>query len=104
MNVSDMLNDVLTAESLLLRVEKLAGVQKNISQEAYDAMLKVFLSDATARILKNGTDALASFAEGDLLRILLMGLKRFTKYPPVNVKQERRNIAGVLIDANGYCF
>ncbi|MCB0599173.1 MAG: acyl-CoA dehydrogenase family protein [Lewinellaceae bacterium] len=104
MNVSDMLNDVLTAESLLLRVEKLADMPKNIDQEAYDAMLKVFLSDATARILKNGTDALASFAEGDLLRIMLMGLKRFAKYPPVNVKQERRRIARVLIEANGYCF
>ncbi|MCB9290111.1 MAG: acyl-CoA dehydrogenase family protein [Lewinellaceae bacterium] len=104
MNVSDMLNDVLTAESLLLRVEKLADVQKNKGQEVYDAMLRVFLSDATSRILKNGTDALASFAEGDLLRILLMGLKRFTKYPPVNVKAERRRIAHKLIEANEYCF
>ncbi|MCB9048380.1 MAG: acyl-CoA dehydrogenase family protein [Lewinellaceae bacterium] len=104
MNVSDMLNDVLTAESLLLRVEKLADIQKKIDQEVYEGMLKVFLSDATARILKNGTDALASFAEGDLLRILLLGLKRFTKYPPVNVKAERRRIASVMIDANEYCF
>ena len=104
MNVSDMLNDVLTAESLLLRVEKLADIQKKIDQEVYEGMLKVFLSDATARILKNGTDALASFAEGDLLRILLLGLKRFTKYPPVNVKAERRKIASVMIDANEYCF
>ena len=61
MNVSDMLNDVLTAESLLLRVEKLTGIPENIIQRGlYDAMLKVFLSDATACILKNGTDALAS--------------------------------------------
>ena len=103
-NISDMMTDTLVAESLLLRVEKLADMDKEIKQEVYDAMLRVFLHDATARMLKNGSDALASFAEGDLLRTLLMGLKRFTKYPPVNVKSERRKIAKVMIEANAYCF
>jgi hypothetical protein len=67
-------------------------------------MLKIFLADATARLHKNGTDALVSFAEGDLLRTLLMGLKRFTKYPTPNVKQLRRLIADKLIEENEYCF
>jgi alkylation response protein AidB-like acyl-CoA dehydrogenase len=105
MNVADMLFDTFTAESLLLRVEKLHGIAKKPApQEFYEAMLKVFIHDATARMTRNGTDALASFAEGDLLRTLLMGLKRFTKYPPVNVKQLRRMIAQRLIEANEYCF
>ena len=105
MNVADMLFDTFVAESLLLRVEKLHDMDtKPAEQELYEAMLKVFLHDATGRITRNGTDALASFAEGDLLRTLLMGLKRFTKYPPVNVKQLRRMIAGRLVEANEYCF
>ncbi len=104
MNVADMLADLLLAESLLLRVEKLAGMQKEISQEVYDAILKVFIHDATSRIASAGTDALASFAEGDLLRTMLMGLKRFTKYPAQNVKALRRKIASTLIEANEYCF
>jgi alkylation response protein AidB-like acyl-CoA dehydrogenase len=105
MNVSDMLLDTLTAESMLMRVEKLAGMDnKELPQEVYDAMLKVFMTDATARIHKNGTDALVSFAEGDLLRTMLMGLKRFTKHTPTNVKKARRMIADRMIEANGYCF
>ena len=105
MNVSDMLLDTLTAESMLMRVEKLAGMNsKEQPQEVYDAMLKAFMTDATARIHKNGTDALVSFAEGDLLRTMLMGLKRFTKYTPTNVKKARRMIADRMIEANGYCF
>ncbi len=104
MNVSDMMLDTLMAESLLLRVEKLAGMEKEVDQEIYDAILRTFLHDATARMLRNGSDALASFAEGDLLRTLLMGLKRFTRYPPVNVKEARRKIARVMIGANAYCF
>jgi alkylation response protein AidB-like acyl-CoA dehydrogenase len=104
MNVSDMMLDVLLAESTLLRVEKLSHRETSIDQEVYDAILKTFITDATARIQKNATDALVSFAEGDLLRTMLMGLKRFTKYTPVNVKQTRRLLAKTLIGANEYCL
>ena len=105
MNVADMMCDVLVAESTLLRVKKLSEkAEKAINQEVYDAILKVFLFDANNRMLKNATDALASFAEGDLLRTFLMGLKRFTKYPTINVKAERRKIAQVLIESNDYAL
>lgn len=105
MNVADMIIDTYLAESLLLRVEKIAEMGNGKQpQELYDAMLRTFLHDATARMNKSATDALASFAEGDLLRTLLMGVKRFTKYPVQNVKANRRAIAKALIEANEYCF
>lgn len=104
-NVANMMIDVFLAESLLLRVQKLSTMaEKPAAQEVYDAILRVFVHDATGRIQKEGADALASFAEGDLLRTLMMGLKRFSKYPPVNVKEERRKIAAALIEANEWCF
>ncbi len=104
MNCADMLIDLYSAESMLLRVQKLVNLPKEQPQEVYDAMLQVFFHDATARMGKNATDALASFAEGDLLKTFLMGLKRFTKYPAVNVKVKRRTIAEALLKANGWCF
>jgi hypothetical protein len=104
MDIADIMMDILMAESLLLRVEKLSGMATKIDQEVYDAMLRVFFTDTTARIHKSATDALLSFAEGDLLRTFLMGLKRFTKYPMTNVKTARRLIADTLIEANEYCF
>ena len=104
MNCADMMIDLFLAESMLLRVQKLNGREKEQPQEIYDAMLQVYFHDATARIGKNATDALASFADGDLLKTFLMGLKRFTKYPPVNVKEKRRLIAGAVLKANGWCF
>jgi hypothetical protein len=105
MNVADIMIDTFNCESLLLRVHKLADMnEKPQSQEVYNAMLKVQFADATARINKWATDALASFAEGDLLKTFIMGLKRFTKYPPVNVKECRRTIADAMIKANEYCF
>lgn len=104
MNTADMFIDLYAAESMLLRVQKLSGMQKEQPQEVYDAMLQVFIHDATARMSRNATDALASFAEGDLLKTFLMGVKRFTKYPAVNVKVKRRLVADVVRKAGGWCF
>lgn len=104
-NCADMMIDLFAAESMLLRIMKIAGrSEKAQPMEVYDAMMQVFLHDATARITKNATDAIASFADGDLLKTFLMGIKRYTKYPTVNVKVKRRLIADVLLKANGWCF
>jgi alkylation response protein AidB-like acyl-CoA dehydrogenase len=105
MNVADMMIDVFAAESLLLRVERLNDMPGKAHDPAiYEAMLRVFFTDATSRITKAATDAIASFAEGDLLKTFLMGIKRFTKYPPVNVKVARRLVADTLLAADDYCF
>ena len=104
MNAADMLAETFNSESTLLRVHKLSSMIKPQPQEVYDAVLKVQFADATARMSKWAIDALSSFAEGDLLKTFLMGLKRYTKYPPVNVKNNRRIVAKAMIDANEYCF
>ncbi|MEM1324485.1 MAG: acyl-CoA dehydrogenase family protein [Bacteroidota bacterium] len=103
MNLANIMTDMFTAESLLMRVQKIREDNiGRVDQKVYDAMLKTFLHDATARMQKEATDALVSFAEGDLLKTFLIGLKRFTKYPPVNVKKMRRLIATTLTEANAY--
>ena len=106
MNIADMMIDLFAAESMLLRVQKLPPPNKNANSpsELYDAMVQVFFHDAAARMQKNATDALASFAEGDLLKTFLMGVKRFNKYPPVNVKANRRRVAEALLQAAAGAF
>lgn len=102
MNVADILMDIYIGESLLLRVMKLSSKGGDVS--VHKDMLTVFLNDAADRIHKNGKDAIYSFAEGDETKMLLMGLKRFTKTEPRNIKEARRNVAAKLIDKNAYCF
>lgn len=104
MNLADILIDVFMAESLLLRVEKCEQLQVGPDKEIRDAMLHTFFHDASFRIQKSAADALAGFAEGDLLRTFQMGLKRFSRYPARNVKALRRKIAEALIQANDYAF
>ena len=105
MNISDMMIDTLVAESTLLRVQKLLNFsEKAAKNEVYESILRVLISDSADRIQKNAKDAVASFAENELLHTLMAGLKRFNEYRPVNVKAERRLIADTLINAGGYCL
>ena len=104
MNIADMLIDVYTSESILLRAEKFVGIHGEKAGEPHIDMMRIFINDTADRINKNGKNALSSFIEGDELRMMLMGLKRFTKAEPFNSKDARRRIANRLIEANKYCF
>jgi len=99
MAIADMAIDTYLAESLLLRVLKLEGSEK---ASIYKDILQVFLYDAADRIHKNGKDAINAFAEGDEQRMILMGLRRFTKAQPFNSKEARRRIADHLIAERRY--
>jgi len=104
MNIADMAIETFHAESALLRVMKLA-TQKTESEVGIETdIMRTYLYDAADRILKAGKDALNSFAEGDELRMMHIGLRRFTKLEPFNTKDARRRIAKRLLDENKYCF
>lgn len=102
MCLADMAIDVYTAESTLLRVAKMVANKGEEACSIYIDIAKTFLSDAVERINLNGKHAVVAFAEGDTLRMMLMGLKRFTKYEPFNTTAARRNIAAKLIADNAY--
>lgn len=102
MCIADMVIDTYVAESVLLRVMKLAEHGNN--KQVYNDILNCYLYDAADRIHKNGKDAVNAFAEGDDQRMLLMGLKRFAKAPSLNSKEARRRIAEVIITERKYPF
>lgn len=104
MNLADIAIIIYQAESVLLRVQKLIDKNGEDASAAQIAIVKTFFYDASSKIEKAGKDALNSFAEGDELRMMLMGLKRFTKTEAFNPKEARQLIASKLIEANTYCF
>ena len=101
LNIADMSIDTFVAESLLLRVMKLS--ERGVDNVHKD-ILHCFLYDAADRVLKNGKDAINAFAEGDEQRMILMGLRRFTKAQPFNSKDARRRIAAHLVSNDRYVF
>jgi hypothetical protein len=75
----------------MLRAEKLVNLHGLEASQIYVDMVKCFFFDALDRINSNGRKGLAAFATGDELRMMAMGLKRFTKYEMVNTKDTQKS-------------
>ena len=104
MHIADMAIDTFNAESALLRTMKLVERGGEATYQIQIDMLRTYLSDAADRIYKNGKDAINGFASGDEQRMMLLGMKRFTKAQPFNTKDARRRIADRMIADKKYSF
>ena len=104
LNIADMLIETYVAESTLLRVEKLVAQTGEEANALKIEMAKAYIWDAAEKINHAGKEALMAFADGDELKMMLMGIKRFTKIEPFNVKNSRRAVAESIIEANKYIF
>jgi len=102
MNIADMAIITYHAESALLRLEKLTALKGEAATAVQVDIVKTYIYDAADAINKAGKDALNAFAEGDELRMMNIGLKRFTKVEPFNTKDARRRICAQLVSDNGY--
>lgn len=102
LRISDMAFDVFAAESIFLRASKLAHKNGGKAEEKSAALLQIFVSESMERIYSNGKKAIADFAEGDMLTMMNMGIKRYTKYPVINVIGLKKTIAQFAIDKGSY--
>jgi len=104
MNLADMLIEGYVAESVILRVEKLISMRGEKACEIEKEMAIIYLHEAIEKAASAGKSAITSFAEGDEQRLMLMGLKRFTKIDPYNLKTARRKVAKHVIEKGEYPF
>lgn len=104
MNLADMLIEGYVAESVLLRVEKLIQQRGEKACEIEKEMAIIYLHEAIEKAASAGKSAVTSFAEGDELRLMLLGLKRFTKIETYNLKNARRKVADYMIEKGKYPF
>jgi hypothetical protein len=102
MRIADMAIETYHAESALLRTMKLCDLRGEAACGYELDIMHTYLYDAADSINKFGKDAINAFAEGDEQRMMLLGLKRFTKAEPVNSKEARRRIAAKLLADNRY--
>ncbi len=104
MNIADMSIDTYMAESVLLRVEKLIQIKGEEACKDEIAIVKTYFYDMADKINKAAKDAINSFAEADEAKMMLMGLRRFTKIDGLNAKAMRQQIAVRVIEAGKYNF
>ena len=104
MNIADMAIETFVSESTLLRVMKLSAKNGEENSEVQKAMMECYLNDAIDKVAKSAKEAINAFADGDEQKMMLLGLKRFTKSQPFNSKNARRLIADHLIEKGKYQF
>lgn len=105
MAAADILIEIYMAESTILRTEKLAKKAGEDKVQEQIAMAKLYLYKAVDVITQKGKESIISFAEGDEQRMMLMGLRRFTKYTNMpNIIGLRETITTKLVTENEYCF
>lgn len=98
LNASEILNQIYMAESAILRAEKHFDTD---SVEA--AMARLNLYKAVESIITAAKEGIISFAEGDEQRMMLSGLRRFTKYTNhPNVVTLTEKIAAHFIEKGRY--
>ena len=104
MNLADILIECYVAESTLLRVEKLITLQGEQATAIQKEMAIIYLHHAVEKAAASAKHAITAFADGDELRLMLLGLKRFTKIDPYNLKEARRKVANFVIEKGEYPF
>lgn len=104
MNLADVMIEIYASESAILRTEKLVSLRGEAACANQIAMAQVYLAEAVDKINAAAKEAIASFTSGDEQKVMLMGLKRFTKADLVNTKELRRGIADYMIAQGKYPF
>lgn len=104
MHIADMAINVFHAESALLRAIKITNISGEAAAAIYQDIARTYLYDTADRVFKSGKDAVNAFAEGDEQRMMLLGVKRFTKANNFNTKDARRRIADKLLNDNKYAL
>ncbi|SFU07957.1 Acyl-CoA dehydrogenase [Algoriphagus locisalis] len=104
MNLADVMIEIYASESAILRTEKLVSMKGEAACKHQIAMAQIYLSEAVDKINTAAKEAIGSFTKGDEQKVMLMGLKRFTKSELYNTKELRRQIADYMIDQGKYPF
>lgn len=104
MNLADIMTEIYATESAILRTEKLIGLRGEASCENQIAMTQVYLAGAVDKINAAAKEAIASFTSGDEQKVMVMGLKRYTKSELINTKELRRKVADHMISEGKYPF
>jgi alkylation response protein AidB-like acyl-CoA dehydrogenase len=102
MNIADIMIDVFSAESAVLRAVAQSGRTPHASLHADAA--RVFVNDASMRIDASARQALAAMTQGDTLRTMLAALRRLMKFMPIDTVTLRRRLADEAVVRGGYVF
>ena len=104
MLAADIATEVYACESMWLRLIKLNANSSTANLEVKEAMFKAYLHDSVEKVNATAKTGINYMTEGDEMRMLMLGLKRFTKSYNYNSIAARRAVAQHFIDLGHYAY
>jgi alkylation response protein AidB-like acyl-CoA dehydrogenase len=101
-NIADIMIDVFSSESAVLRAQAQADQTPQAALHVDAA--RVFVNDASMRVDASARQALAAMTQGDTLRTMLAALRRLLKFVPIDTVTPRRRLADEAVSRGGYVF
>ncbi|WP_088032643.1 acyl-CoA dehydrogenase family protein [Evansella clarkii] len=101
-NVADIVSEIFSIESVILRTEK--AINKDGLEKAEQKLLmtQVFTQEAFNHIEAIAKESLVALEDGDTARTMLSILKKLTRHNPVDVVAKKREIAARIVEAEKY--
>lgn len=99
--LADMILEVYAMESCIVRAQKMLDQRHAVTDHAV-AIARIYSVDALEAIAQSARKAIATIAEGDMLRTQLAILRRLSKFEPADTISLRRQVAQWAIDAGRY--
>jgi alkylation response protein AidB-like acyl-CoA dehydrogenase len=104
MRMADIAMEVYVLESALLKTLKLEQGLDPQEREIRSALIRLQTFHAAEQCMKAGRELILGLPENDEQRMMLMGLRRFTKTRAYNIKGLRRLVAARILEKNAYPF
>ena len=102
MRLANISIEAYTSESALLRAMKMKNLYGEEKAAIPLKMAVVYIHEAMDIALKSAKEAANLLSDGDELKMLLLGIKRFTKTDNFDIITEREEIAKWLVDNNKF--
>lgn len=102
--LADMIIEVFTMESVILRAEKIAGKNTAATPPIAVALAKLYAAKAMDMVELSARKVMAAVAEGDVLRTQMAILRRLAKHDPTNTVSLRREVAQHMVKAGKYAL
>ncbi|MCA0986701.1 acyl-CoA dehydrogenase family protein [Guptibacillus algicola] len=101
-NIADIISEIYSMESAVLRTEKAINKSSSDKQQQKLLLTQVFCQESFNRIEAHAKETLVAVESGDTLRMMISALRKLTRHTPINVIAKKREIAANILEQQRY--
>lgn len=104
LDLSELIIEIYNTESALLRCMKRSEMAERFDMDLDKSLIQTIFHDANNKVYTTCLTLTGNFIDDSLKAGYISGIRKFTKYPLQNTKENRRKIANAVIDKKDIVF